>query len=123
MQLSLKRTQRTTCGLSNNTRTTSRPGRATSRHSIRGSRPTRESANPTRRKLESLKPQAKAFISCQRITGGSDAAAATQLFTIYGLSWAPGPVTYGTHYCHVLIHPFLSTVLDSKALLLATFYR
>lgn len=40
-------------------------------------------------------------------------AAAAQLFTIYCLQGALGQVRYGTHYCHVLIHPFLSTVSDS----------
>lgn len=121
-QLTLKRTQRTTCGRSNNTRTTSRPGRATSRHSIRRSRLTREGAGPTGRSVkESRAPHRPPVPPGSTLASVTMSAAATQLFTIYCLNRAPGPVRYGTHYCHVLIHPFLPTVLDSKVPLIATF--
>lgn len=52
-QRSLRRTLSTTCGLSNNTKTTSRPGRGTRRQSTRQSRPYLQGRKPqAQQKLE-----------------------------------------------------------------------
>lgn len=86
-QQSLRRTWSTTCGRSNTTRTTSRPGRATRSHSTQRSRPIREGAGPWLRKSwkESRARTDLEFLLAQRWPAGLLSAAATQLFIIYSL--------------------------------------
>lgn len=111
MQQSLKRTLTTTCDRSNNTRTTSRPGRGPAPSLNLTVPPPSEGGDWAWRKFEGVPSWSSSGpnIGQQASEYCGRSASYYSLFTAG--CW--GQVRSCTRYCHVLVHPFFSAVEDS----------